>query len=128
MTESPGFTAMEVTVPVVSDSILFCIFMASSTRTTSPAFTLSPTFTFTSVIVPGSGDLIAVPAPAGAGVGAGAAAGAAAGAFATGLGASTFTLFSELVGLMGCFSSTSKGMPFTFTLAMLPSTSSISTS
>jgi len=47
---------------------------------------------------------------------------------ATGFGASTRTFFRVLVGLMGCFSSTSKRMPLTMTLATLPSTSSISTS
>ena len=79
--------------------------------------------------VPGSGDLIGDPAPAatGAAEAAGAGATGAAGR-ATGLGASTRTFFNVLVGLMGCFSSTSKRTPLTTTFATLPSTSSISTS
>ena len=56
--------------------------------------------------------------------------GAAAAGLAAGLGASTFglTMVGCLAALMGCCNSTSKGMPLTLTLAMLPSTSSISTS
>ena len=55
MTVSPLLTMTDVTVPEFSASMLFCIFMASSTTTTSPALTAWPTATFTSVMVPGSG-------------------------------------------------------------------------
>ena len=64
MTESPGLTRMDVTVPADSASMLFCIFMASRTMTTSPTATVSPTFTLTALMVPGSGALTGVPAPA----------------------------------------------------------------
>ena len=108
------------TVPSYSDSMLFCIFMASSTMTTSPTLTASPTLTLSSVMVPGSGALTGEPVPAAMGLSAaGAAAGTTAGR-ATGLGASMCTFFSVLVGLMGCFSSTSNRMPLTRTLATLP--------
>ena len=70
MTASPVFTITDVTVPAVSVSTLFCIFMASSTTTVSPAATASPTYTDTEVIVPGSGEQTFVPSPTltGAGV------------------------------------------------------------
>ena len=72
ITESPADTATDVMVPVVSASMLFCIFIASKTTTVSPLFTLSPTLTLTAVMVPGSGDLTEVPLPAtGAAAGAG---------------------------------------------------------
>ena len=85
MTDSPGLVLMAVTVPAYSDSILFCIFIASSTSTTSPTLTLSPTLTFNSMMVPGRGALTAEPVPAGAAGAAGAAAGAAVGAIAGGI-------------------------------------------
>ena len=129
ITVSPGFTRIEVTVPPHSASILFCIFMASSTITVSPFFTVSPTFTLISVMVPGSGANTFVPAPA-AGVAAGAVAGAGAAAGAATGAAAGFTAgrLGRWEALIGSFSSTSKGMPLTLTLAILPSTSTISTS
>ena len=53
ITVSPLLTRTEVTVPEFSASILFCIFIASSTTTVSPIATASPTLTHTSVTVPG---------------------------------------------------------------------------
>ena len=105
ITESPADTATDVMVPVVSASMLFCIFIASKTTTVSPLFTLSPTLTLTAVMVPGSGDLTEVPLPAtGAAAGAatlGAAAGAAAGAD---LGALTLGRVMACAALIGCWS------------------------
>jgi hypothetical protein len=66
ITVSPGLTNIDVIVPEHSASMLFCIFIASSTRIVSPSLTLSPTFTLTDVIVPGRGDFVGVPVPAGA--------------------------------------------------------------
>ena len=104
--------------------------MASRINTVSPFFTVSPTFTFTSVMVPGSGAVIFFPAPIAA-LGCvcfcGALAGAGAGAGVT-TGVADLGLYATVAGLIGRFISTSKGMPFTFTLAILPSTSIISTS
>lgn len=62
MTESPLLTLMDLTVPAKSDSMLFCIFMASSTMSVSPTLTCCPTLTRMSVMVPGSGALTALPA------------------------------------------------------------------
>ena len=69
ITESPWLTVMLVTVPAYSDSMLFCIFMASSTMTMSPTATVSPTLTLMALMVPGRGALTALPAPAGAAAG-----------------------------------------------------------
>ena len=66
-TESPLRTLTSVTVPSTSASILFSIFMASRRTTVCPAFTLSPTLTKTSRIVPGSGVVTFEPFEAAAG-------------------------------------------------------------
>ena len=111
-------------VPEVSASMLFCIFMASRTTTVSPVFTLSPTFTLISLIVPGRGATTGLPEAA-----------AAAGLVVVAelafvaeeelLNSSLFTLRSSLnftfclLLLTGCFISTSNGIPFTVTLAIL---------
>ena len=136
ITASPLFTLILVMVPEVSASILFCIFMASRMTTVSPAFTLSPTFTLISLIVPGRGATTGLPAAA---VGAELVLAAEAEEL---LDSSLFTLRSSLPSALlsslnftfclpaftGCFISTSNGIPFTVTLAILPSMSWISTS
>ena len=128
ITASPLFTLILVMVPEVSASILFCIFMASRMTTVSPAFTLSPTFTLISLIVPGRGATTGLPAAA---VGAELVLAAEAEEL---LDSSLFTLRSSLsftfclLAFTGCFISTSNGIPFTVTLAILPSMSWISTS
>ena len=133
ITASPLLTLMPVMVPEVSASMLFCIFMASRITTISPALTLSPTFTLISLMVPGRGATTGLPAAAAAGLPVGAAI-----AFAAEVEElllfSLFTVCSPpnftfcLPAFTGCFISTSNGMPFTVTLAMLPSISWISTS
>src|SRR5574344_993596 len=93
ITESPGLTTIDVTVPAYSASMLFCIFIASSTRTVSPTFTWSPTFTLIELIVPGRGALTGLPEP-------GAAAGAAATGAATGAGAGAAGLGAATLGFL----------------------------
>ena len=75
-TESPFATWIAVTVPACVASMEFSIFIASRTATSWPALTLSPTFTLTAMITPGSGLVTAFPAPEAAGFGAADAAGA----------------------------------------------------
>ena len=80
-TEAPWVVFTATILPSDGAMISFSIFIASRIHTTSPALTVSPTFTLIETTVPGIGALIVV-APAGAGVAAGAAAGAVAGAAA----------------------------------------------
>ena len=54
-TESPALTRMRRTVPSKSAVMSFSIFMDSSTNSLSPFFTLAPTFTVTSMTLPGIG-------------------------------------------------------------------------
>ena len=52
---APGWTLISVTVPAVGAVTVCCIFMASRTRTTSPAATSWPASTATCTTVPGIG-------------------------------------------------------------------------
>jgi len=55
---------MEITFPPLSELIMFSIFIASRVINLSPDFTVSPTLTCISRIVPGMGDFT-MPAPFG---------------------------------------------------------------
>ena len=79
-------------VPAQGATISFSIFIASRTKITSPAFTLSPTFLLTARIAPGMGAVTFVPPAVGAATGAaGAAATGAAGATGAATGAASLT-------------------------------------
>ena len=54
---------MDRITPAVSATTSFSSFIASKIQITSPTFTLSPTLTFTSKIVPAIGAFKSVPAP-----------------------------------------------------------------
>src|ERR1700687_5271120 len=62
LTTSPSLTQTWLTLPATVVTISFCIFIASSTATTSPSFTLSPAFTGSLTIKPCMG-AITVPSP-----------------------------------------------------------------
>ena len=91
LTDSPPRTRTSATVPSAGAKISFSIFMASRSRTRSPALTTLPTETLTSSTLPGMGAAMAEP-PAETGAaafGAAGAAGADTGAAAAAVGAGT---------------------------------------
>lgn len=130
ITLSPALTQIPVTEPSASAVMLFSIFIASSTSTVSPFFTACPALTKILVTTPGNGALTGVPAPGplvAAGAAAGVSAAGAAGVVVAGVASVETVGKASSTSEEPCIS-TSKGMPFTSTLALEPTMLSMVTS